>query len=114
MKYARLKPGLIALAMVASLSARADDAWLKNTAALKSEASASGDDVMTATGAALSTEHATASQTTSKPGLMARIGQGRLASAGCPHCDSDDIRKWARLAANPGIVARPAIRPSIR
>jgi len=36
----------------------------------------------------------TSSGATAKADLMARIGQSRLASIGCPHCDSDDIRPW--------------------
>ena len=54
-----------------------------------------------ATGMAPSTTHATIGETTSKPDLMARIGQGRLASVGCPHCDSDDIRRWGAAGGKP-------------
>jgi transposase-like protein len=36
-----------------------------------------------------------------KPDLMTRIGQGRLASVGCPHCDSDDIRPWGAAGGKP-------------
>ena len=38
---------------------------------------------------------------TAKPDLMARIGQSRLASVGCPHCDSDDIRPWGTAGGKP-------------
>ncbi len=46
--------------------------------------------------------------------LLSQIGQGRLASFGCPHCGGDDIRRWARPAASPGIAACAAARHSIR
>ena len=65
------------------------------------------DDVVTtpqtpdASGMALSTGHETTGDTTSKPSLMARIGQGRLASIGCPHCDGDDIRPWGKAGGKP-------------
>ena len=36
-----------------------------------------------------------------KPDLMARIGQSRLASIGCPHCDGDDIRPWGMAGGKP-------------
>ena len=36
-----------------------------------------------------------------QPDLMTRIGQGRLASVGCPHCDSDDIRPWGKAGGKP-------------
>jgi transposase-like protein len=36
-----------------------------------------------------------------QPDLMARIGRGRLASVGCPHCDSDDIRPWGKAGGKP-------------
>ena len=39
--------------------------------------------------------------TTGQPDLMARIGQGRLATTGCPHCDGDDIRPWGRAGGKP-------------
>src|SRR5665213_1145998 len=36
-----------------------------------------------------------------KPNLMTRIGQSRLASIGCPHSDSDDIRPWGTAGGKP-------------
>ena len=48
MKYAKFKTGLIALAMMTSTAIYAEEVWLKNTAALKSEATAAGDDMLTA------------------------------------------------------------------
>ena len=36
-----------------------------------------------------------------QPDLMTRIGQGRLAGIGCPHCDSDDIRPWGKAGGKP-------------
>ena len=33
--------------------------------------------------------------------LMARIGRSRVATTGCPHCDSDDIRPWGRAGGKP-------------
>ena len=54
-----------------------------------------------ATSTALSSGHETTGETMSKPDLMARIGQGRLASVGCPHCDSDDIRNWGTAGGKP-------------
>ena len=43
----------------------------------------------------------TSSGATAKADLMARIGQSRLASIGCPHCDSDDIRPWGTAGGKP-------------
>ncbi len=65
------------------------------------------DDVTTSTltpaetATAPSTGHETTDATAPKPDLMARIGQGRLASVGCPHCDSDDIRPWGAAGGKP-------------
>ena len=33
--------------------------------------------------------------------LLARIGQGRIASAGCPHCGGDAIRPWGKARGKP-------------
>src|SRR5271167_3281772 len=34
-------------------------------------------------------------------GLLSQIGQGRLASFGCPHCGGDDIRPWGKAGGKP-------------
>ena len=36
-----------------------------------------------------------------KPELMVRIGQSRVATTGCPHCDSDNIRPWGKAGGKP-------------
>jgi len=59
------------------------------------------DDLTTAAGAALSAVPATTGATTTRPDLMTRIGQGRLASIGCPRCDGDDIRPWGTAGGKP-------------
>jgi transposase-like protein len=59
------------------------------------------DDLTTAAGTALSAVPATTGATTTRPDLMTRIGQGRLASIGCPHCDGDDIRPWGTAGGKP-------------
>src|SRR5271170_3090444 len=33
--------------------------------------------------------------------LLSQIGQGRLASFGCPHCDGDDVRPWGKANGKP-------------
>lgn len=33
--------------------------------------------------------------------LLSQIGQGRLASFGCPHCGGDDIRPWGKASGKP-------------
>jgi transposase-like protein len=33
--------------------------------------------------------------------LLSRIGQGRIASFGCPHCGGDDIRPWGTARGKP-------------
>lgn len=43
----------------------------------------------------------TTSGGTARVDLMARIGQSRLASVGCPHCDSDNIRPWGTAGGKP-------------
>ena len=43
----------------------------------------------------------TTAETLSRQALMARVGQGRLASVGCPHCDGDDIRPWGNAGGKP-------------
>ena len=50
---------------------------------------------------ALPSGYETSAGAMAKPGLMGRIGQGRLASVGCPHCDSDDIRPWGTAGGKP-------------
>jgi transposase-like protein len=53
------------------------------------------------TSTALSGGHEPTGGPAVQPGLMARIGQGRLASIGCPHCDSDNIRPWGTSGGKP-------------
>jgi transposase-like protein len=42
-----------------------------------------------------------AAEAASDQDLWSQIGQGRLASFGCPHCGGDDIRRWGRASAKP-------------
>ena len=46
--------------------------------------------------------------------LLSKVGRGRIAHFGCPHCGRDDVRPWARLAASLGTAARAAGRHSTR
>ena len=34
-------------------------------------------------------------------GRMSQLGQGRLASFGCPHCSGDDVQKWGNANGKP-------------
>src|SRR5260221_2274849 len=34
-------------------------------------------------------------------GLLAKIGQGRIASVGCPHCGEDEVRPWGKAGGKP-------------
>jgi transposase-like protein len=34
-------------------------------------------------------------------GLLSKVGQGRIASFGCPHCGRDDIRPWGNAGGKP-------------
>src|SRR5271165_7016228 len=40
--------------------------------------------------------------------LLSKVGRGRIARFGCPHCSRDDVRPGARLAASLGTAARAA------
>ena len=34
-------------------------------------------------------------------GLLSKVGQGRIASFGCPHCGRDDVRPWGKAGGKP-------------
>src|SRR5208337_2906544 len=38
---------------------------------------------------------------TPEQSLLSQVGQGRLASFGCPHCGGDDIRSWGKANGKP-------------
>ncbi len=59
-------------------------------------AGTSGDTEAVTSVARESTAHAASGQD-----LLSQIGQGRLASFGCPHCGGDDIRPWGKAGGKP-------------
>ena len=44
---------------------------------------------------------ATTTATAADETLPSRIGRGRIASFGCPHCGCDDVRPWGRASGKP-------------
>ena len=34
-------------------------------------------------------------------GLLSKVGRGRIASFGCPHCGRDDVRPWGKAGGKP-------------
>src|SRR5271157_5873926 len=69
------------------------------------DASDDGATVAAATPGGIEVVPSIAQERTAKaaPGqtLLSQIGQGRLASFGCPHCGGDDIRPWGKAGGKP-------------
>src|ERR1700678_7115 len=48
------------------------------------------------------------------PDLLSKVGDGRIANFGCPHCGGYEVGRWVGRTAGLGISARSAGRHSVR